>query len=332
MGAAARQDQPVFRAGTTLVEVSAIVTERGAPVRDLTIEDVEIRDEGVVQEVVAFEFVDLTTVEGPEQRRDFVLVVDEMHISPRLTRPTRDVVSAFIRALGPHDRLAIVNTGVDELVHQLSTDRRESDALVRRIYGQRSASMLPLEREILGRMTMEVLGSVSTALRGASSERRAVVLISEGFFALPEGMNRDDYNVGLRDAYMALLRDAALANVAVYPIDPRGLTAPFGAMGNALSMTTAAGVAGDMADRPFGSLGLLASATGGVLTVDTNELGKRIPQILQDSRQYYRLAYVQPDPPAGKSHPSSRGIDVRVNRPGVDVRARQRYAPVMPPD
>jgi hypothetical protein len=61
--------------------------------------------------------------------------------------------------------------------------------------------------------------------------------------------------------------------------------------------------------------------------VDTNDLGKRIPGIMQDSRQYYRLAYLQPDAEPGKSQPATRRITVKVDRPGVHVRARQLYAP-----
>ena len=69
------QEQPTFRAETTLVEVSAIVTRDGVPVTDLRQDEVRVLDNGVEQPLVAFEYVDLTTVEGPAQRRDFVLVV-----------------------------------------------------------------------------------------------------------------------------------------------------------------------------------------------------------------------------------------------------------------
>jgi hypothetical protein len=79
----------------------------------------------------------------------------------------------------------------------------------------------------------------------------------------------------------------------------------------------------------FGSLAILARNTGGIQTLWTNDLTKIFPQVLQDSRQYYRLAYAQPDPAPGKKHPESRSIEVKVARRGLDVRARQRYAPVV---
>jgi hypothetical protein len=64
-----------------------------------------------------------------------------------------------------------------------------------------------------------------------------------------------------------------------------------------------------------------------LLTVDTNDLGKHIPGIMQDSRQYYRLAYVQPELAEGKAPSQPRRIEVEVDRPRVEVRARQRYVP-----
>ena len=82
-----------------------------------------------------------------------------------------------------------------------------------------------------------------------------------------------------------------------------------------------------MLGRYDGSLGLLALNTGGLLTVDTNDIGKHITQMMRDSRQYYRLAYLQPDPDPGKKQPATRRITVKVDRPGVQVRARQMYAP-----
>jgi VWFA-related protein len=328
---AAWQDQPTFRAGTTLVEVSAIVTRDGRPLEDLTPEDIQVLDNGVVQPLVAFEFVDLTVVTGPAQRRDFVLVIDDLHIEPRLTRPTQNVALALVRALGPHDRLAIVNTGPHECVLQLSTDRAEAERLLRDVRGQRPLGPpVQLQDELNARIALQVIGDVVTEMQGDASERRAIVLVSEGHSVLPEGTRRDDNNVGVRDAYMALLRDAALANVAVYAIDPRGLVAGFASTGNILGAMTAESVAGSLAGRRFGSLGRLASHTGGLLTVDSNHLHKDIPRILQDSRQYYRLVYVQPEPEPGKAHPETRRIDVKVSRPGVQVRARQQYVPRAP--
>ncbi len=57
--------QPVFRAGTTLVEVSAVVTRDGRPVTDVRADEVTVLDNGEPQALVAFEYVDLGQGDGP---------------------------------------------------------------------------------------------------------------------------------------------------------------------------------------------------------------------------------------------------------------------------
>ncbi len=338
-GAAHGQVEPTFRTGTTLIEVSAIVTRDGEPVRGLMIDEVEVYEDGRRQPLVAFEFVDLTTVEGPEQRRDFVLVLDDRHISPPQTRATRDFARTFIDSLGPHDRLAVVNTGSKEFVHQLSTDREESRALVGRVHGELTRFREAAETEFHAHVTFEVLRRVAAVLqRQGPNERRTVVLVSEGHSVLPNDP-RDRQDVAVRQAYRAVLRYASTANVAVYAVDPRGLMADqpvpvsrepvtdaraaFATSRSGLPTSLAQELADAMAARRFGSLGQMAYQTGGLLTVDRNDLQKDIPRIIQDSRQYYRLVYVQPD--AEGAERRTRRIDVKVSRPGVEVRARREY-------
>jgi len=82
----------------------------------------------------------------------------------------------------------------------------------------------------------------------------------------------------------------------------------------------------DKATRRFGSIGQLADSTGGTMTVDRNALGADLSRLLQDSRRYYRLAYVQPDV-APNERDKQRRIEVKVLRENVDVRARKAYLP-----
>lgn len=325
--------QPTFRAGTTLVEVSAIVTRGRVPVTDLSADEVRVLDEGVEQPLVAFEYVDLTTVEGPAQRRDFVLVIDDWHIDPRRTKPVQDVATRFIDALSPHDRLAIVTTGPHDLVQKLSTDRDASRRLIQRIRGQKGPSFGGT-MEMKARVALEAVRNVAHVLGADAAERRAVVVVSEGHPGFGEGPADTPGAREVRDEYQRVLRAAAVANIAVYGIDPRGLVAGVPLI-RAERNGDAAAAAGQMGQasadamigRYYGSLGLLALNTGGGLTVDTNDLGKSIPGVLRDSRQYYRLAYVQPASEPGKRPPAVRRIDVKVTRPGVEVRARKAYAP-----
>jgi VWFA-related protein len=233
-------------------------------------------------------------------------------------------------------------------VQQLSTDREESRRLIRRFRGQ-AGFAIAWEVHMRARTALQVLRSVAETLGSDAVERRAVVVISQGHALFAENRSNLSYDAyQVRADYHDVLREASLANVAIYGIDPRGLVAggprmaggtawraptPYGpGVGEerasvAAAAGTGAGVADAMAARYYGSLGLLAMNTGGTLTVDTNDLGKRIPGIMQDSRRYYRLAYVQPELDQGKSRSEPRRIEVKVDRPRVEIRARQRYLP-----
>ena len=133
--------QPTFTGGTTQIEVSAVVTTGGRVVTDLRRDEVQVLDNGVSQPLVAFEYVDLTAVTGPPPRRDFVLVLDDLQIDPRTTKPAQDVALALVDLLGANDRVAIVNTNPHELRQQFSTDRVQARALVRKLRGQQGAGL-----------------------------------------------------------------------------------------------------------------------------------------------------------------------------------------------
>ncbi|BCS34515.1 hypothetical protein TBR22_A37430 [Luteitalea sp. TBR-22] len=328
--------QPTFRGGTTLVEVSAVVTRDGKAVTDLRADEVTVLDNGKPQPLVAFERVDLGGGEQPSQRRDFVLVLDDWHIHPTRTAPAAEAALAFVDALGPHDRLAVVNTGPGELALDLTTDREPARALIRRFRGQKTGGT-PMEAEFRTRRAMEVLGHVAESVRSDAAERRAILLVSEGHdgFVQERNVRLTPLGQATFTDYLEVLREAALSNVAIYTVDPRGLRAPGTAHIPSAQMVNMGG-----SDSPqftqatqisngeiFGSLSMLARNTGGVQTLWTNDLTKVFPQLLQDSRQYYRLAYAQPEPAAGKKQPESRSIEVKVARRGVEIRARQRYAP-----
>jgi VWFA-related protein len=72
--------------------------------------------------------------------------------------------------------------------------------------------------------------------------------------------------------------------------------------------------------RSTGGPGYLAWATGGRTTV-SNDYTEAVQAVLRESSAYYLLGY---EPPPGSR--SDRHVDVRVRRPGLEVRARRRYS------
>jgi VWFA-related protein len=262
-------------------------------------------------------------------------MLDDLHVQPRQTKAVQDVALAFVGMLGPHDRLAIVNTSPHELVMQLSTDRDKAESLIRKFRGQMGSGGSVQSRDVATRIHLQVMRDVALALKGSASERRAVLVISEGQAIEPPGDGRmNEADARIRDDFRDVLRQAALANVATYGVNPTGLdirstpiaTSHLDSANAAAAQAEAARVAQDRTKRRFGSVGQLADSTGGIMTLDRNSLEANLPRLLQDSRRYYRLAYVQPDVASG-DRDKERRIEVKVLRERVEVRARKTYLP-----
>jgi len=109
-------------------------------------------------------------------------------------------------------------------------------------------------------------------------------------------------------ALLAAYRDAIGAatrnNVAIYPIDPSGMTTELG-LGELERMA---------------ALRTVAEDTGGIAVVGTNNIAAQYQAIVRDTSTYYVIGYA----PAtayrdGKFH----AIQVRLKRPGLTVRARK---------
>ena len=115
----------------------------------------------------------------------------------------------------------------------------------------------------------------------------------------------------VRDLYQAANR----ANVAFYPLDPRGLTMSTrrsrADRGEIMAMV--------MPPREF--METLAAETGGRAIVQKNDITAALGQVIRDSRAYYLIAYESPHPDDGKFHK----VTVRVKRPRATVFARTGY-------
>jgi VWFA-related protein len=105
------------------------------------------------------------------------------------------------------------------------------------------------------------------------------------------------------------------ANVAVYPVDARGLV-DTGLIGAAASSNTEQ----DMAN--FGAMQILARRTGGRAFYNTNAIKTSIRQAIDDSRVTYQLGFY----PDGVSWDGSfHKVRVKVNRSNVRVESRDGY-------
>ncbi|MBY0495779.1 MAG: VWA domain-containing protein [Cyanobacteria bacterium] len=122
------------------------------------------------------------------------------------------------------------------------------------------------------------------------------------------------------------------ADVAVYPVDIRGLMPALNP-----STATATTVRGappapvfntiSTVRSPQDTMDEIADATGGRAFLNTNDIGGAIRKAIEDSRVSYVLGYYSARPDSDQKF---RRINVKVGRPGVDLRYRKGYVPPLP--
>jgi VWFA-related protein len=156
----ARQQQPVFRGGTELVEVDAVVTDKkGQAVRGLTAEDFVVTENGVPQPIASFGFVDVpipaasaapdptpasSAVVTNGKRADgrmYVIVLDSFHVDAARSTTVRDLAQKFIaESIGPDDVAAVVVLGHGAVNQQFTSNKMLLSAAVAPFIGQKSKS------------------------------------------------------------------------------------------------------------------------------------------------------------------------------------------------
>jgi VWFA-related protein len=126
----------------------------------------------------------------------------------------------------------------------------------------------------------------------------------------------------LQDAREKMVRAASLANLTIQTFDPVGLETS----GN----SPLGGSTEGQRERREG-LAVPADLTGGRTVMNTETPEALMPAVFAESGSYYLLAFAPADAKAnGRLHK----IDVKVDRPGVNVRTRSGYVsgPTRPPD
>jgi VWFA-related protein len=191
-----------------------------------------------------------------------------------------------------------------------------------------------LERSQQGYATTEGLLAVVNAM-GRLPGRKALILFSEGL-AIP---------VQVVSHFRSVISAANRANVSIYAVDAAGLRALSSDADAGRAMTALgqkrARIAGSPSDgtggpmmrdlernedllrlNPESGLGQLANETGGLLISNTNNPGPRLRQVDEDLHAYYLLTYT---PQNQNFDGHFRQINLKVDRPGVEVQARKGY-------
>jgi VWFA-related protein len=174
--------------------------------------------------------------------------------------------------------------------------------------------------------SLDAMESIANAYAGVPG-RKALIWISSSLpFATP-GMN-DPLGMSLTSQYERNWRALNAANIAVYPVDARGV---FNPSFDAFDVRSTHSIRDpirpemqrdlhDMGDQTVTSFYNLAKNTGGKACVGRNELDKCFEIAAAESREFYMLSFY-----VGDHKPGWHKLSVKVSQPNVNVESRSGF-------
>ena len=324
---------PVFRGGTNRVQIDAIVSDDNRQaIADLAAADFELQDDGKAMAIDSVRFLGNAEYSGDpvlapirthedeerEASRDdvrvYAILLDDYHV-PRLGElRVIEPLLAFVRQLPPTDLVAAYYPLDSVTDVAFSRDREPVLKAIRAFRGRLGdyQPTRPVEEEhlkyprdiqrIRRQIVTSALEGLSIHLGAIKQGRKSLIFVSEAFTEPVSEM---------RDIYEAANR----SNVAIYPLDPRGLSPD-----PRIDRGPSAGQVMAMVSPAREFMRILAGETGG-RPMFANEVKADLGQVIRDSRAYYLIAYESPHPDDGKFHK----VSVKVKRPRATIFARTGY-------
>src|SRR5688572_3357644 len=295
--------------------------------------------------------------------RIYLIVLDDLHIDAARSLRVKTTVRRFLeQRFGTNDLAAVAYTsGRSGDAQDFTNNTRLLLRAVDRFTGRKfpsstveqlsSLSVGPNgvepgadtyreERPFRARNVMNAIRKLADFMGGVRGRRKTMILVSEGIdydiYAAtgPEGATASTVIGDTHDAIAAATR----GNVVIYAIDPRGLATGTEDLVAVSSTLPDAGLGvesiGGEQRRAQDSLRVLAASTGGFAAVNRSDLDTAFERLVTENSSYYLLGYY---PSSDRRSGRFRKIDVRVKRPGLQVRSRSGYyeprgrAPVQAP-
>src|SRR5579864_7420573 len=221
----------VIRAQTRLVLVDAVVTDKkGNYIRDLTQKDFRVWEDNKEQTIKSFSLESDDTAPANAQKHYLVLFFDNSSMTPGDQVQARQAATKFIeRNAGPNRLIAIIDfTGGVRVAQNFTSDPERLKKVVADVKFSWTSPNEPVEVATLGmpslgrseaefgiRNVLLALRSIAKGL-GSVPGRKSLVFLTAGF----------PRTVETEAELTAAIDSCNKANVAVYPIDVRGLVAP----------------------------------------------------------------------------------------------------------
>jgi VWFA-related protein len=331
------------------------VSENGKPQAVTVFSTVDIPVERVDPPLFAKMAIppDVATNARPFEGRLFILVMDDLHIGPSRTARVRAAARLFIsRYVGANDLVAGVNTsGYSSGVQDFTSNRvlalRAIDAAIGQKAGSATVAALDdyyrnqggaggsstlsadsneLERYTKARNALGTMKALADYLEGIHGRRKALVFFSEGIDYDVTNPMAGKYARDVEDSMQQAIAAATRANVAIYSVDPRGVTSGTEDLieiqsfpqDNSISSTALM----DEMRVQHDNLRVLSDQTGGFAFLNQNDFRNGFSRILDDNSSYYVLGYY---PSNDTRDGKFRSVQIKVLKPGLTVRARKGY-------
>jgi VWFA-related protein len=319
----------------------SVVTRDGKPVRDLKPGEVTIRIGGRQRPVQTLQHITVPaggdiavdpdlplpfgTNDVAEGGRTLALIVETDSFRAGRESIVREASNDLISRLSPADRLSLVTVPYGGVKVPFTTEHARVRNALTNVIGQAEAGETGSQLACrTGRTLESLIGYLDE--RGIREDPLTVMLITGGLAA-----PRRDAPVTMApgmcelraEVFQEVARAAGAARAQFYIIQPGDIT---GAAGT-IQRENIAGTGYDGSDNPIEGIEHLAGVTGGKMLALTGSAGGALGRIFDETASYY-LAAVDLD--ASERNGRTYPLEVRVNRPGVEVRTRPQIAFLRP--
>jgi len=300
----AQNARPLIRTESRTVLVDAVAERKGHFEQGLTANDFHIWEDGKEQKISGFSVESAgVSLERPGKHY-FVFLFDTSAFPQNVELAAHQFALRFLDMYASPDRyIAVVSHDFSgtHVIQNFTTDKTKLTKAFT-LLPTRSTVMTGSRDTNSYRAMLEGLKTIAGSLDTVRG-RKALIFFTTAPPPDP------DLEANTKDAIASLNK----ANVAVYTVAGASLdVVPTGPSGGALSLANGA----TTLLPPF------AENTGGLAFVMNNDLAASLGEVAQEQDWYYLLSYM---PSEDSSDGSCHALRVKVDRSGVDVRARKAY-------
>jgi len=280
--------------------------------------------------------------------RIILILVDDRHLEPSQTPRVRALFDTVARELiHEGDMFGILSTGTSSIEIELTYDRRRLEQAKSKIVGSGlrprdileapSSAQGPAEVRHNAHVAFSTAYDLLQQLGKVHDRRKVLVYISNGYDLNPfadarakreaertpqqaDTAPRQQTTFSEADLVSELsevTRAAVRANVSIYAIDPRGLTA-----GADISEPIDTVEYQKYVTKTQDTLRVLSEQTGGRAIINRNNFTESLKRIDAETSDYYMIGYYSNNPDASQR---KRTIEITVRRQGASVHHRTEY-------